>query len=715
MGAARFVHFSSETVPGFVFALRPFSPEYLPIDEEHPVRPQDAYATAKWFGELLCERAVERSDIRCTSIRPSWVQDEGSYERNLGPIVRDPSVLIGNYCSYIDVHDLCDAVVLAIETDLPGHEVFYIASPDTIGGHPLAETVMTHYGAEGIELRPTAREDASAVSSEKARAAPRVDADTLLARLPGRAGTVAPVRRRQLGRLGPELSLVGFGAWAIGGPWRFGWGRGRRRRVGRRDPALDRARRQLGRHRGGLRARSLRGGRRAVRSARSGSVRTCSSSRSAVGAGKVGRRARSGTISAPSRSARSASAACAGSGSSASTSTRCTGPTGRRGPCSRSRGGRWRRSSRRGRRAGSASRTSTSSSSSAARRRHVDSVQPPLSLLVRGALSTVVPWAARARRRRARLLAARLGAPHGRRSTAERIARFDEDDWRRDAPAFREPLLVAEPRARRASCGDRGRARDDVPRRSRSPGCWRSPASRRVSSGLACRVTSTVGRSRPISRRARTPSAGSARRSPRPGLGPTCRRRRRRTSGLSRTDPKRRSTEHETRPVVDGEHQQGDPPRRRRVGSRRRRRGRQPRRGEGAGVRRRARHRAAPTPRTRSCSPTTRSTPSTSRSRTGCTTSGRCTRSQRASTSSARSRTHAGRGGGRGGVRGGRRGRARSRSRRSCTATTRRREGARSSSTRASSGSSAPSRRPSRSRSRTSRTSARCRSSTAAR
>jgi UDP-glucose 4-epimerase len=168
-GSTRFVHFSSETVPGFIYALRPFSPGYLPIDEEHPVRPQDAYATAKWFGELLCERAVERSEIRATSIRPSWVQDESSYERNLGPIVRDPSVLIGNYCSYIDVHDLCDAVVLAIETDLPGHEVFYIASPDTIGGHPLAETVRTHYGGEGIELRPTVREDASAVSSEKAQ------------------------------------------------------------------------------------------------------------------------------------------------------------------------------------------------------------------------------------------------------------------------------------------------------------------------------------------------------------------------------------------------------------------------------------------------------------------------------------------------------------------------------------------------------------------
>jgi len=167
-GARRFVNFSSETVPGFIFAHRAFQPDYLPVDEEHPIRPQDPYATAKWFGELLCERAVERADIRCTSIRPCWVQDESSYERNLGPIVRDASVLIANYCSYVDVHDLCDAVVLAIETDLPGHEVFYIASPDTVGGHPLVETVTRHYGGGGIAFRELARADASGISSAKA-------------------------------------------------------------------------------------------------------------------------------------------------------------------------------------------------------------------------------------------------------------------------------------------------------------------------------------------------------------------------------------------------------------------------------------------------------------------------------------------------------------------------------------------------------------------
>lgn len=32
------------------------------------------------------------------------------------------------------------------------------------------------------------------------------------------------MRTRKLGNNGPELTVVGFGAWAIGGPWEFGWG-----------------------------------------------------------------------------------------------------------------------------------------------------------------------------------------------------------------------------------------------------------------------------------------------------------------------------------------------------------------------------------------------------------------------------------------------------------------------------------------------------------
>src|SRR5258706_6214573 len=146
LGVSRFVNISSETVPGFFFPERPFLPDYVPVDEGHPIRPQDPYALAKYFGELLMDAAVRRSDIRCITIRPCWVQHEGNYERNLGAQVRDPSLLSPNLWSYIDVYDLADAIVLATESKLPGHQVFYIASPDNVGGLPFVESVRKYYG-----------------------------------------------------------------------------------------------------------------------------------------------------------------------------------------------------------------------------------------------------------------------------------------------------------------------------------------------------------------------------------------------------------------------------------------------------------------------------------------------------------------------------------------------------------------------------------------
>jgi aryl-alcohol dehydrogenase-like predicted oxidoreductase len=32
------------------------------------------------------------------------------------------------------------------------------------------------------------------------------------------------MQKRQLGKNGPNLTVIGFGAWAIGGPWQWGWG-----------------------------------------------------------------------------------------------------------------------------------------------------------------------------------------------------------------------------------------------------------------------------------------------------------------------------------------------------------------------------------------------------------------------------------------------------------------------------------------------------------
>ena len=63
---------------------------------------------------------VARSDVQAVSIRPSWVQWEGNYERSLGPWLRDPFTFEPSvsFWSYVDVYDLAHALRLACECEL---------------------------------------------------------------------------------------------------------------------------------------------------------------------------------------------------------------------------------------------------------------------------------------------------------------------------------------------------------------------------------------------------------------------------------------------------------------------------------------------------------------------------------------------------------------------------------------------------------------------
>jgi nucleoside-diphosphate-sugar epimerase len=168
-GVSRFINISSETVGGFIFAERAFLPDYVPVDEQHPLRPQDPYALSKHFGEQLMDAATRRSDLTCISVRPTWVVHPHDYARYLAVGLHDPESMSKNAWSYVDAGDLADAIVLACASGLDGHEVFYISASDNLTGRPLAELVSRYYG-DRVELRPTERPDASGISCQKAKA-----------------------------------------------------------------------------------------------------------------------------------------------------------------------------------------------------------------------------------------------------------------------------------------------------------------------------------------------------------------------------------------------------------------------------------------------------------------------------------------------------------------------------------------------------------------
>nr|WP_227134275.1 NAD(P)-dependent oxidoreductase [Halorubellus salinus] len=132
---------SSESAYGFPFATEIRPPEYLPIDESHPMRPEDPYGTSKVLGETVADMVVRRDGISVTSIRPSWIQYPGSYvacdvqnEFDIEALAADPVGAVGggtgNFWSYVDVRDVADMIVGTLEADRDGHEAFNCHAKD---------------------------------------------------------------------------------------------------------------------------------------------------------------------------------------------------------------------------------------------------------------------------------------------------------------------------------------------------------------------------------------------------------------------------------------------------------------------------------------------------------------------------------------------------------------------------------------------------------
>ena len=180
LAVPRLVYISSECVPGFFHAEKRVAgkfgvPAYVPIDELHPIAPQDAYAVSKYVGEVLVDAGVRRSGsaLSAISIRPSWCQDVANVARNLGPLLRDASLYQPGPFAWIAIADLAAAIVLAATT--PGavaggvHEVMYIAAAENIGSRDLAKAVEREWGAGVVPVKPLADPTVSGIDCSKAR------------------------------------------------------------------------------------------------------------------------------------------------------------------------------------------------------------------------------------------------------------------------------------------------------------------------------------------------------------------------------------------------------------------------------------------------------------------------------------------------------------------------------------------------------------------
>ena len=171
---------SSETVYGTVFAEPSFLPDYFPIDVDHPLRPEDPYATSKVSGEEVAKMVTRRYGVDVASVRPSWINYPGAYQTS---VIREhfdaetadlgddfgitSHEAAGNFFSYVDIRDVVSLVETAMEADLDGHDRFMAVAADNYLDVDTAEAVEAVYG--DLPDQCDLSGDESAIDYERAR------------------------------------------------------------------------------------------------------------------------------------------------------------------------------------------------------------------------------------------------------------------------------------------------------------------------------------------------------------------------------------------------------------------------------------------------------------------------------------------------------------------------------------------------------------------
>ncbi|MCR2807059.1 NAD-dependent epimerase/dehydratase family protein [Paenibacillus soyae] len=165
LGIRKVVMGSSESSYGFAWAPARFSPDYLPLDEDHPQLPQECYGLSKIVNEQTAAMFDRRNGMQVISLRFSMITTPEEYSRLA---INEPERYKHILWSYIDIRDAVDACVASLKAEDRGAVCLNITSSDTLSDRETASLLKDYY-PDVVDLRSSFQEREAIVSNRRAR------------------------------------------------------------------------------------------------------------------------------------------------------------------------------------------------------------------------------------------------------------------------------------------------------------------------------------------------------------------------------------------------------------------------------------------------------------------------------------------------------------------------------------------------------------------
>jgi nucleoside-diphosphate-sugar epimerase len=157
---------SSSAAYGFLYARAMPVPDYLPLDEEHPCRPQDPYGLSKVVSEVIATSFASQTEASIVSLRLPGINFDPSFSI-IKERMSNPHGRLSGFWSYIDARDAAEAFRLSLALNRQGHIVFNVAARTSSMRQPTDELLRRFLPAVK-KSRPELAGNWSGMDSSKA-------------------------------------------------------------------------------------------------------------------------------------------------------------------------------------------------------------------------------------------------------------------------------------------------------------------------------------------------------------------------------------------------------------------------------------------------------------------------------------------------------------------------------------------------------------------
>lgn len=145
-GVQRVVTASSISALGMAWSDRGVSPLYVPIDEEHPLRPEDAYGLAKQVDEATAAMMHRRYRMTIIALRFPFTTTKEGIADHARTNTTDPSADSKSLWAYLDIRDAARACRLAVTANIrAGFHIINVIAPNTLATTPTEELLERYH------------------------------------------------------------------------------------------------------------------------------------------------------------------------------------------------------------------------------------------------------------------------------------------------------------------------------------------------------------------------------------------------------------------------------------------------------------------------------------------------------------------------------------------------------------------------------------------